>query len=313
MIPSFCRSMTTTAPRASIVFWPKGPGVDFRVVTDDAAALSVIAFDMRELPIALAHFDLAVRGSYLLCGEKKPDGAPVYVGEGKVRQRLQEHSSDPDKAFARSAYVLVRRESGLSKKAVQHYQACLMAAVEEAGVDALVNTAPPCIPPLTSEREATLNSMLAGSWHLLYDAGCRTFARPCAACLPEDGADDDLQIGVPIPAGAAEYDLSHGKVWARGAADGDGIIVMPGSLLRTEQNASLDRKKLVERREWLFKCGALIAVPGQPDLMRAVTTVRFPTRPIAAKCLTGAHVGSDKWKLVRTPAAAAEGGAGGDQ
>src|SRR4051795_4993761 len=110
MIPSLFQSMTTAAPRAWTVSWPKGRGVDFRVVTDDAAVLSVTEFDMRELAAALAHFDRKVRGAYLISGEREPGGAPVYVGEGKVRQRLEEHAADPDKAFARTAYVIVGRD-----------------------------------------------------------------------------------------------------------------------------------------------------------------------------------------------------------
>src|SRR5436190_10246898 len=304
MIPSLFQSMTTAAPRASTVFWPKGPGVDFRVVTDDAAVLSVTEFDMREMPTALANFDPDLLGTYLIAGVRQPIGTPVYVGEGKVRQRLQEHASDPDKAFARTAYVIVSRDRLLSKEDVQYYQACLMNAVEDVGVDRLVNTQPAFVPPLDPEQEASLNNMLVGSWHLIYDAGCRSFARPStAACLPEDG-EDDVQIGVSIPAGAAAYDLTHGKVWARGFADGDCIIVAPGSLLRTQHNPSLGPKKLFGRRDKLVISGALVAVPGEPGLMRAITTIRFPSPPIAAKCLTGANVGNEKWKLVQAVAPA---------
>ena len=300
MIPSLFQSMTTAAPRASTVFWTKGPGVDFRVVTDHAAVLCVTAFHVRELATALAHFDVETLGTYLISGEWEPGGAPVYVGEGKVRQRLEEHAADSDKAFARTIYVIVRRDRHLSKMAVKHYEACLMTAVEEAGVDRLVNTAAPCFPKLTPECEASFNNMLAGSWHLVYDAGCRSFAKPStAASLAEDGWDD-IQIGVSVPAGAAEYDLTHGKVWARGAADGKRIIVLPGSLLRTEHNPSIGPKRLVDRRDWLLKGGAVIAVPGDDTLMRAVTTISFPTQPIAAKCLTGANVGREKWRRVQS-------------
>jgi hypothetical protein len=224
----------------------------------------------------------------------------VYVGEGKVRQRLEEHAADPDKAFARTAYVIVGRDRRLSKKAVQYYQACLMTAVEEAGVDRLVNTQPAYVPDLTPAREASLTNMLVGSWHLVYDAGCRSFAKPStAASLPEDGWDD-IQINVSVPAGAAEYDLTHGRVWARGAADGNRIIVLPGSLLRTEHNPSIGPQRLINRRVWLLNgSGALIAVPGDDTLMRAVTTIRLQSRAIAAKCLTGANVGSEKWRSVQ--------------
>jgi hypothetical protein len=302
MFPASQKDLVSTAPRTSVIHRPKGPAWNLRIVSDDAAVLMVTAFDYEAMAEVTAHCGLAIPGAYIFRGTSAAHGgSAAYVGQSfKLRKRLLEHAADASKSFAREVYLISRRGGGLSKKDVEYLEGRLMEAVEEVGADKLVNTAPACATDLDAEREATLDKMLADCWELLFNAGCRSFvmsdAKTGATAKPDDDPDTggEMEIGVAVPAGLPEFDLAHGSVWARGLANNERLIVLPGSVMRTRHNASII-PKVRERRERLLASGAVIPT-GQDDLVRLVMPVGFPSKAIAGKVLSGAHIGSDRWR-----------------
>jgi hypothetical protein len=124
--------------------------------------------------------------------------------------------------------------------------------------------------------------------------------------------DDDMAFGVPLPPDAIEVDLCYGALWARGyAGKGDPrdqpLVIGAGSLMRTRDNASIIAK-IRRRRARLLASDCVMPVPKSDDVVRFVKTVSFPSPAIAAKVLTGAHVGSDKWRPTQGVAPGAAGG-----
>jgi hypothetical protein len=302
MVPfSFDLPADASAARASQIFRPEGRLGGVRIVTDDACPLRITACGFERAGAAAAKYGLAVPAAYLLVGRDA-----VYVGEsGQFAARVDKHSRDPSKSFAREVYTISARDFRLSKQDAIYLQARLMGAVEETGRWKLVNTQPAIDAGLDVSREATLDRMLGDAWQLLQDASCRVFdagvERPAEEAAPAADETDDVEIGVPVPPGAEALDMVHGDVWARAyVADprDPRVVIAPGSLMRIRHNASII-PSIRERRERLIGSCAVIPVPDNDGLVRLTETVRLPTRATAAKILSGAHVGSDRWRPAR--------------
>lgn len=59
-----------------------------------------------------------------------------------------------------------------------------------------------------------------------------------------------------------------------------------------------------ERRDELIATDAVADIDNVNDRYRLRVAVTFPSKAIAAKVLSGAHVGSNKWRLKLAPAVA---------
>ena len=119
----------------------------------------------------------------------------------------------------------------------------------------------------------------------------------------EEEAEDEgpMEIGVTVvPIGVEEQSLAFGGLWARGYQYGDRFIVAAGAEMRREANPSANRHTR-DRRARLIKAGAAKPVDDTHDRYRLDVAVAFPSRAIAAKCLAGAHVGSEKWRPLLAP------------
>lgn len=290
-----------------------------RLITDDAAALGVRAFAFTDIATVVAGGGLAVAGAYLLVG-----AGAVYVGEsGSLARRLPEHAADPSKAFATDVYVVCGFERRLDKAGAVHLQMRLSHLVEGAGAARLVKGANPCAADLPPWRVASLDRMLADVLPLLFDAGCRCLVRgrAMAAPIPAETADDTavpaaaanddaedgdeagpMLIGVTtVPMGVEEQELVYAGLWARGYEHQDRFVVAAGSEMRAVANASVIPPTLA-RRQRLIDTLAAVPIAGMPDRLRLQVAVAFPSRAIAAKVLSGAHLGSDKWRPLRAAA-----------
>jgi hypothetical protein len=107
-----------------------------------------------------------------------------------------------------------------------------------------------------------------------------------------------MEIGVvATPAGAPEFQLAYGDLWARGYAEADGFVVTAGSEIRTLVNPSVN-PILHKRRAELETAGVLAEIPGLRERKRLLAAVWFPSRAIAAKVVSGAHVSGNKWAPV---------------
>jgi hypothetical protein len=296
-----------------------------RLVTDDAATLCVQAFPFAAAAVAASGSALAVPAAYLLVDSAQQQ---VYVGEtNHLGRRLQEHALHPAKSFAVEVFALRGRDRGLEKPAVVHFQKRLSERIEIAGRARLVNVVAACAADLTLQRQVSLDRMFEDGLRLLLDAGCRCLwprleasaqgrniaanddpePRPPrgaetaveTAAGDEEGDEGPMQIGVTVvPLGVEEQMLWFGNLWARGYDHEGTFVVAAGSEMRRFTNPSANAHT-VARRQRLIDTGTAITVDGLEDRLRLQVAVAFPSRAIAAKVLTGAHVGSEKWRALQ--------------
>jgi hypothetical protein len=237
----------------------------------------------------------------------------LYIGEStRIGRRLSDHSADPAKAWAQVAFIISKcGHDPLDPMEALYLQAFLTRSAEETGlVKVQKGTGAQVIDP--SRRHAgPYRQMAEIAVRLLFDAGCTAFhgtpgllpsppSPDTAGTAPvaADNEDDDgpIEIGVSAtPADAAEHRLAYAGLWARGYdAAGGGFVVTTGSEFRREVNDSAN-KILRTRRAELLEAGVLAEIPGLGDRLRLTDAVWFPSAAIAAKTVTGAHVGSSKW------------------
>jgi hypothetical protein len=305
---SFFRNTTAqslTAASSTVVHRAGADVAGVREAIDELTGLTVTAFPMsmvREIKPSYA----MMTACYMLAGSGLVD-----IGESsRIGRRLYDHSVDSAKAWAQEAFVISRPDL-LDPMAALYLQAYLTRAAEEAAlVKVQKGTGAQAIDP--SRRYAGPYCQMAEiAMRLLFDAGCSAFH--VNACIPQslqspetgglapvaaDTEDDDgpIEIGVSaIPADATEHRLAYAGLWARGyEAAGGGFVVTAGSEVRREINDSAN-KILRTRRAELLEAGVLADIPGLGDRLRLTDAVWFPSSAIAAKTVTGAHVGSSKW------------------
>src|SRR5665213_634690 len=115
MMSAYNEDKEAAAPRASVVFRPKGPVSSIRIVSDDSAVLTITAFDFRDAPASAALCGLAMPAGYMIVGDAA--NPLVYVGEtDKFTRRSQEHAADASKGFGREVFVVTGPEGKFSKK-----------------------------------------------------------------------------------------------------------------------------------------------------------------------------------------------------
>lgn len=290
--------------------------IGVRQAIDEVTGLTVHAFPMamiRDIVPAQA----MMTACYVLSGHGR-----LYVGESiRIGRRLYEHAADPGKGFAQEVFVLTNEGSQpFDKSAVLFLQHHFSKMAEEEGLVTMQKGASATALNLARHRTAYFYRMAVIGERLLFDAGCRAFhcagdppqrmaARVAAEPAAEiGGADlnttDDagaMEIGVAAtPAGEAESQLGYVGLWARGYPADGGFVVTAGSEVRSDINASTN-PILRTRRIELEAAGVLADIPGVTDRRRLLAAVWFPSAAIAAKVITGAHVASDKWTLVRDP------------
>jgi hypothetical protein len=298
--------LTRTGGTTTIIQRPAGDIDGLRSVTDESATLLVRAFPFQATAAVAAVCNLAVAGAYLLT---RRDAA--YIGESsQLARRLGEHLADPAKGGYDTVYVIHGAHAPIDKSSAVHLQSRLTAAAEGAGLVRIQKGSGAPAGDLPHWRTAPLDAALALATRLLYDAGCRVFCDcPAAPAQQEDPAaaeqdDDDngaMEVGVSsVPPGVTEMELQYGGLFVRGYEWLEGFVVAAGSEIRVDMNPSVIQR-IRERREVLLRT---VAAPIGTDgrVRRLTSAVAFPSCAIAGKVMSGAHIGTDKWRpLARAP------------
>jgi hypothetical protein len=304
------QNFSPLAACTSKIYRPEGGITGLRRIHNGASRVAVWACPMPL--VARIALDRAIGvAAYILASHDT-----VYIGETKNGfSRVTHHLVDPSKAFAREVYVVAGYpEPWLDKLPALYLQHRLWEIAQSAGFLNIANARTPVIPVVPEDKRGELERYVEDARTLLFEAGCRALDSnfdsqrqvPQAGDIDEDpiGPEDtdpmqiDVAVNPPIGAG---LELNYTGIYARGYpyADG-GFVVMPGSEVRKTVNASA-HKIIIDRRNELKDRKALVAIHGDPDRLRLVAAVWFPSAAIAAKVVTGAHIGSRIWQPVRHP------------
>jgi hypothetical protein len=307
---SFVSQKLSPAACTSKVFRPDGGITDLRRINNDVCRVAVWTCPMPQVSRIALDRPVGVAAYILACHNR------AYVGETKNGfSRVTHHLDDPEKTFAREAFVVAGYpDPWLDKLPALYLQRRLWEIAKSANAVTVTNTRDPQIPAVPEEKRGELERIVVDARLLLFDAGCRVLdssfdsqnlVQPAADVDNDPIGPDDanpMQIDVHAdPAIGGELELNYTGIYARGYPHADGgFVVMPGSEVRNVVNLSA-HKIITDRRNELKDKQALFAIPGVADRLRLLAAVWFPSAAIAAKVVTGAHIGSRVWQPVRHP------------
>jgi predicted GIY-YIG superfamily endonuclease len=290
--------------RTSTIYRPAGGIEGYREVHDKTSSVTVSCFPwkmVREVRMQ------PMPACYLLA-----DHASVYIGEtNDVNRRFGEHARDPNKSFAREAYVVTgvgsegRRR--FNSTAAVYFQYHLTDLAEEAKLVEVIKGTNPQFPDVDPHERASLNFILQQSQSLLFDAGCRAFKsnfasqrRSVSATLDTASPAGTMEIDVVgVPPLGGQLELSYTGLWARGYASERGFVVLAGSEVRADINPTA-WDWIDDDRSKLRAAGALMTIPGLVDRERLCVAVQFDSASSAAKVVTGSR-DAFKWVTPRLP------------
>jgi hypothetical protein len=291
----------------SKIYRPAGGIAALRLIENGASRIAVWAFPMAEAArIALPRVVNAA--AYILLGHDT-----AYFGESKNGlSRVVDHLADPTKAFAREAFVVTGYpEPWADKLPAIYLQYRLWEIAQAAGHLNVANVQRPQMPLAANEDLGLLERYVEDARLLLRDGGChaldsnfssqRRLAPPVEPDEEPIGPEDNIPIRIDViaPIGG-ELELDYTGLWARGYPSEGGFVVLPGAEFRTAVNLSA-QSIIKTRRAQLKDADALVEIAGVSDRSRLLVAVWFPSSAIAAKVVTGAHVGSRVWVPRRYP------------
>ena len=290
---------------------PYGGVADVREIIDRAALIKVLAFPM-DLSGRIVASEFAWPAFYALTGDSVDGEAPIYLGETNCfGRRLGEHLADPQKSWARYAFVVrgTSKEVRFTKETAGYLQFELTHAANQCGVMAVVAGSPPRMPEVDPLELPLHERILDDAKRLLFDAGLTAF-EPVrgvmttieAPALSPETIDEvesgPMEIDVHLPPGGTEFELRYDEtIWARGYPAADRFVVAAGSDVRMATNPSASPVTRA-RRAALFEAGVLTPIAGVTDRMRTTVDIAFPSMATAAKAVCGAHVDSSKWRPI---------------
>ena len=233
------------------------------------------------------------------------DTPRIYTGQGKGNRRIGDRL-DPQELEHAQVYAIHSLDPRFDKLAAAYVEDRLIDIADELGVP-LANGNQPfgrnglCICPNLEQLVVHADFLLATAGFRRFEEARQTaFDRPARLAATADL--HDLRIIKPdneTPADAVMMRLVHSRLQAKGYKVGERFVVLPGADYCHETKSGLSddnraRRKAIEelnKRENLLQ-----ELPGVKDRSELLVGLDCKSAPIAAKILTGEHLGNAAWE-----------------
>ncbi len=241
------------------------------------------------------------------------DAAKIYTGHGNGDRKIGDRLK-PEELKQAQVYVIYSLDPRYDKRVAAYVEARLIDVAYELGVP-LANSNRPFgrnglrICPNQEQLVVHAEFLLkVAGFRRFWEARQDTTARPARVAATADLHDvfvvepEDLVI----PDTAVFKRLVHTKLQAEGYQVGKRFVVMPGAdyCFETKSGLSEDNRARRKAIEKLNKQGDLLQeLPGVTDSCRLRVGLDCKSAPIAAKILTGEHLGNRAWAAAPLPAA----------
>jgi hypothetical protein len=232
------------------------------------------------------------------------DAPRIYTGHGR-RDRNIGDRVDEEAKLTSQVYVIGSRDPRFEKFAASYVEARLIDIADDLAVP-LANIVRP-YGRSGLRVSADLEPLVQHAQFLLSIAGFRRFeearrSQPDSQLRVTGTADlHDLRMLKPetiaVPADAVHMRLIRRDLHAEGFAIGDRFLVLPGADYSyvTKSGLSEDNRS---RRDAIQATGVLEPLPGITDHARLTVGLDCRSRAIAAKILSGEHIGTSAWQAI---------------
>jgi hypothetical protein len=236
------------------------------------------------------------------------DGAKIYTGHGQGSRTIGERLEKAVR-HASQVYIIFSADPRFDKVTASYVEARLINIAAHMAIP-LANS----VRPFGHDGlhlSADLEQLVADTLFLLTVAGFRRFDesqlteadRPVR--VPATGDLDDLlvidpEVAKTISAGAIFQRLVCRDVQAMGCAIAGRFLILPDADYVFESKSGLSPHNL-QRRMAIETMNILRALPGVTDRAKLTVGLDCKSRAIAAKILTGEHVGTDAWQVTPNP------------
>ena len=234
------------------------------------------------------------------------DAPRIYTGQGKGNRRIGDRL-DPQELEHAQVYAIHSLDQRFDKLAASYVEDRLIDIADELGVPLANGTQPfgrngLCICPNLEQLVVHAEFLLAAAgFRRFEEARQTTTARPARLAATADL--HDLRIikpeNVSTPADAVMMRLVHRNLQAKGYKVGERFVVLPDADYCHETKSGLSddnraRRKAIEELDEQLEL--LQELPGVTDRRRLRVGLDCKSAPIAAKILTGEHLGNDAWE-----------------
>jgi hypothetical protein len=240
------------------------------------------------------------------------EGRRSYVGHGRAERRLGDRLTEEDRKGVEQVYLIHSLDLKFGKEIASSLEATLGKIAISNGVP-LANAIEPAGPNGIVVRSKEIDELALQARALLSFAACTLFERLHSFKREGDAAAtgnaatgnkvwDDMRVVDPsdisIPSDAVRMQLTCGDLQAQGyTLSEDRFLVLPGAEYSYVHKSGLssNNRERRARVEHMMILERLLNVADRGRLLRGVD---FITAPIAAKVLSGQHVGNAAWQPV---------------
>jgi hypothetical protein len=232
------------------------------------------------------------------------DAPQIYTGHGRDTRNIGDRIGEVAKQTSQ-VYVIYSRDTRFDKIAASYVEARVIDIAAELGIP-LKN----CVRPfgrggltISAEHEQLVHH----AQFLLSVAGFRRFEearrsqpdRPLRVTTTADLHDVRMlePETIAIPAEAVAMRLIRHDLHATGFTIGDRFLVQPGADFSYVTKSGLSEENR-SRRDAIQAAGVLEPLPGITDRARLTVGLDCKSPAIAAKILSGEHIGTSAWQAI---------------
>ena len=264
-----------------------------------------------DLPALLSQSEAGGLGAYVLVGNDPdtPGGKRIYIGQGNVKNRLTQHSSDRAKElWDDKTIVIVASNSILNTAHCLHLESRLLELAGQAAVATILNGQYPATPTLSAADKALVENFLAQTQVLLPVLGISFFVAPPKVSAPPLGAVSSL----PLPnSDGADVDLQEqSPLFMLVTTKGKNTVIAEAQLIQNKfvvrqgatvsANTSTLTAAYAAQRAQLRQSGRLVD-DSQTNKWTLIEDIVFASPSAAAAVICGYNInGPQTWKVKGT-------------
>ncbi len=282
---------------------PEGTVEKLHTAEIDGWIGEIIVAPKLDLPHLLRRSEIQGLGIYVLIGDDsiQLDRKQIYIGQGDLVSRLNNHNRDPQKAFwDDKVVVIIAKDGSLNTAHCLHLESRLIELANAASIATMANSQLPPVPKMYAPDKTIAENFLENIQILLPVLGVEYFMPPKAVqkTIPTKPSVTTTPIVIDGQTQSTIFIYSTRNVSAEAQIINDDFVVQKGAVVSPTDRAL--SKAYSNLRAQLKKNG-LLGVDSQSNKLTLTQDFIFNSPSAAAAVISGYNVnGRREWKVKGT-------------